>query len=136
MLQTLQLEVLDLKGNFKNNQQLLLLLTYMLQGQLGQGKIVKFLSKPKELCYSLLPGKVVSISVGETTCAAVTSEFLQLIIICCVIIMRQRGCNNEDNIDHLRKINLSKNMSFFILSLAETLITNLILPWIFFQEGF
>lgn len=44
------------------------------EGQLGQGKIVKFLSKPKELCYSLLPGKVVSISVGETTCAAVTED--------------------------------------------------------------
>ena len=60
----------------------------MLQGQLGQGKIVKFLSEPKELCYSLLPGKVVSISVGETTCAAVMGEFLQLIIILCLIIMK------------------------------------------------
>ena len=29
MLQTLQLEVLDLKGNFKNNQQLLLIITYL-----------------------------------------------------------------------------------------------------------
>ena len=45
------------------------------QGQLGQGKSVKFLSKPKELNSSLLPGKVVSTSIGENTSAAVTGMF-------------------------------------------------------------
>jgi len=44
------------------------------EGQLGHGRSVKFLSEPKELSYNLLPGKVVSISVGENTCAAVTVE--------------------------------------------------------------
>lgn len=33
---------------------------------------MKFLSKPTELSSSLLPGKVISVSVGENTCAAVT----------------------------------------------------------------
>lgn len=33
---------------------------------------MKFLNEPKELNHNLLPGKVVSISVGENTCAAVT----------------------------------------------------------------
>jgi len=33
---------------------------------------VKFLSKPTELSSSSLPGKVMSVSVGENTCAAVT----------------------------------------------------------------
>lgn len=42
------------------------------KGQLGLGKSVKFLSKPTELSSSLLPGKVMSVSVGENTCAAVT----------------------------------------------------------------
>ncbi|XP_068693163.1 uncharacterized protein [Montipora capricornis] len=44
------------------------------EGQLGQGKIVKFVSEPREICHSLLPAKVVSIAVGETTCAAVTDD--------------------------------------------------------------
>ena len=35
---------------------------------------MKFLSKPTELSSSLLPGKVVSMSVGENTSAAVTGE--------------------------------------------------------------
>ena len=35
---------------------------------------MRFLSEPKELSYNLLPGKVVSISVGENTCAAVTGK--------------------------------------------------------------
>ena len=43
-----------------------------IQGQLGHGKSVKFQSKPRELNSSLLPGKVVNVSVGENTSAAVT----------------------------------------------------------------
>ncbi|KAJ7312658.1 putative E3 ubiquitin-protein ligase herc1 [Desmophyllum pertusum] len=42
------------------------------EGQLGHGKSVKFLSKPTQLNSSLLPGQVVSVSVGENTSAAVT----------------------------------------------------------------
>lgn len=45
------------------------------KGQLGLGKSVKFLSKPIELSFSLLPGKVINVSVGENTCAAVTGMF-------------------------------------------------------------
>ena len=33
---------------------------------------MKFLSKPIELSSSLLPGKVINVSAGENTCAAVT----------------------------------------------------------------
>ena len=37
---------------------------------------MKFVSEPKQLSLNLLPGKVVSISVGENTCAAVTGKLL------------------------------------------------------------
>ena len=49
-----------------------MLCIFNLKGQLGLGKYVKFLCKPTELSSSLLPGKVISVSVGENTCAAVT----------------------------------------------------------------
>ena len=52
------------------------------KGQLGFGKSVKFLSKPTELSSSLLPGKVICVSVGENTCAAVTG----MLKWCCTLL--------------------------------------------------
>ena len=46
----------------------------LFKGQLGHGRTVKFLSEPKELGFNLLPEKIVNISVGENTCAAVTGK--------------------------------------------------------------
>lgn len=64
--------LLTFKHRNKRNTPPLNVLYLQFKGQLGLGKSVKFLSKPTELSSSLLPGKVISVSVGENTCAAVT----------------------------------------------------------------
>ena len=68
------------------------------QGQLGHGKSVKFLSNPTKLSSSLLPGMVISVSIGENTSAAVTGKnrwyyFFHLCECCSLLLIFYVHCH-------------------------------------------